>query len=60
AVECEVHPDGPEAHVERRLALLRSDWAVIDAFASRWRSRPGAVVLDLLERLDGHGIRPSG
>jgi len=51
AVECELHPDGPEAHVDRRLALLDAGWTVLDAHASRWASRPGDLVLDLTDRL---------
>ena len=31
-----VHPGGPHAHVERDLALRRSGWPLVDAFASRW------------------------
>jgi hypothetical protein len=51
AVECEVHPDGPDAHLDRRLALERAGWEVFDAFRSRWQDRPGAMVLHLLDRL---------
>jgi hypothetical protein len=51
AFETEVHPDGPEAHLERRLALDRADWEVIDLFRSRWEGRTGALVLHVLEAL---------
>jgi hypothetical protein len=51
AIECEVHPDGPDAHLERRLALERAGWDVVDAFRSRWEDRPGAMVLHLLDLL---------
>jgi hypothetical protein len=53
AVECEVHPDGPEAHVERRLALLGAGWTVHDAFRSRWADRPAAFAVHLAQVLGG-------
>jgi hypothetical protein len=54
AVECEVHPDGAEAHVERRLALLAAGWSVHDAFRSRWAGRPAAFAVHLAQVLGGH------
>jgi hypothetical protein len=35
-VETDVHPDGPEAHIEQHLALRRAGWEMADAFQSRW------------------------
>lgn len=51
AVECELHPDGPEAHIDRRLALIEAGWTVLDAHASRWADRPGDLILDLADRV---------
>jgi hypothetical protein len=51
AFECEVHPDGPDAHLERQLALERAGWDVLDAFRSRWEDQQGAMVLHLLDLL---------
>jgi hypothetical protein len=48
AVESEVHADGPEAHVERHLALRRSGWEVVEAHRSRWADRPGELVVELI------------
>jgi hypothetical protein len=53
-IECEVHPDGPEAHIERHLALRRSGWDLAGAHRSRWGERPGELTVDLLHRLRSH------
>ena len=39
-VECRVHPNGPDAHIERHLTLRRAGWSLTDAFESRWLGRP--------------------
>ena len=36
ALDCEVHPDGPEAHIRRRALLTSMGWTIVDAFESRW------------------------
>ena len=46
-LECEVHPDGPHAHIERHLALTRSGWRLVDAYRSRWGERRGELVVKL-------------
>jgi hypothetical protein len=50
ALECRVHPDGPDAHIARRLALRQAGWAVHDAFPSRWAHRRAELVVELLHR----------
>lgn len=52
-LECVVHPDGPEAHVERHLALRRLGWELADAYPSRWRDRQGELIVELTRRLRG-------
>ena len=42
-----VHPDGPEAHIERHLALRRQGWTLREVFASRWGERPAELAVDL-------------
>ncbi len=62
-VECLVHDDGPEAHIERHQALRRAGWALTDAFHSRWLLRhEGAVEALALEVLwrEGPGGRGAG
>ena len=49
AVECGVHPEGAEAHVERHLALERAGWQVAGAYRSRWEERPGELVIELAQ-----------
>ena len=49
--ECDVHPDGPDAHIERHLALRRAGWDLVGAHRSRWGERPGELAVDLLHRL---------
>jgi hypothetical protein len=46
-----VHRDGPDAHVERQLALRHGGWQVIEALPSRWAERPAELTIDLLARL---------
>lgn len=46
-VVCGVHPDGPDAHIERRLALTRAGWALRDVFATRWGERHAELAVEL-------------
>ncbi|MEM9042921.1 MAG: AAA domain-containing protein, partial [Actinomycetota bacterium] len=39
ALDCEVHPGGAIAHIERRSMLVAMGWTVVDAFESRWGER---------------------
>ncbi|MEM8707404.1 MAG: AAA domain-containing protein [Actinomycetota bacterium] len=36
ALDCEVHRDGPDAHIRRRSLLRSMGWQIVDAFESRW------------------------
>ena len=58
SVECDVDPDGPEAHVSRHLALARLGWEIVDAYPSRWADRRGELVVDLLRRHQAHQPNP--
>lgn len=44
---CGVHPDGPEAHIERQRTLLTAGWRLVDAFPSRWAGDPLRAAIDL-------------
>ncbi|MFI1990781.1 DEAD/DEAH box helicase [Actinoplanes sp. NPDC020271] len=46
-VLCAVHPDGPEAHLERQGALHRAGWRLVDAFPSRWHGDVRRAALEL-------------
>jgi hypothetical protein len=50
-IECGVHPAGPEAHIDRHLALTRAGWALLEAYRSRWVERRAELVVDLLGTL---------
>jgi hypothetical protein len=50
-VECTVHPDGPDAHIERHLTLRRAGWTLTDAFESRWLLRPEEAAATIAARL---------
>jgi hypothetical protein len=50
-VECEVHPDGPDAHIERHLALCRAGWHLAGAYGSRWAGRGAELVVELVREL---------
>lgn len=43
AVECRIHQDGPDAHVERHRALRRAGWRILDAHRSAWLAAPDAA-----------------
>jgi hypothetical protein len=55
AVECEVHPDGPDAHVERHLALRRAGWEVVEAHRPPPGTPPTDPVVDLARTLTSPG-----
>ncbi len=48
-VETRVHDGGIGAHIERHLALRRAGWTLIDAFESRWMTRPEAAAQHIAE-----------
>jgi hypothetical protein len=52
-VETLVHPDGPEAHIERHLSLVRAGWDIVEAHRSRWGDRAGEFLVPLIDRLRG-------
>lgn len=43
-VECAVHPDGWQTHVERHRALRRVGWRIVDAFPTRFETASGAAI----------------
>ncbi len=47
-IECAVHPAGPQAHIDRHLALTRNGWHLLDAYRSRWGDRRAELVVDLI------------
>jgi hypothetical protein len=49
-VETHVHAGGVAAHIARHLALRRAGWELIDAFESRWMTRPEAAAQHIAER----------
>ena len=51
-IVCGVHPDGPDAHVERHLALLAQGWDLFEAFETRWSDRMGALGVELAAFVD--------
>jgi hypothetical protein len=50
-VECSVHADGPEAHIERHQALRRAGWQLTDCFQSRWLTQPEAAAASLAQQV---------
>src|SRR5205807_136622 len=47
AVETDVHPDGIDAHVRRRLALHDMGWDVLGAYNSKWDEHVAELVIEL-------------
>lgn len=58
AIQAAVHRNGPEAHVNRHLALMRSGWTVLEAFPSRWSERRGELIVDLLASVGAPSTAP--
>ncbi|GAA2537503.1 hypothetical protein GCM10010435_00650 [Winogradskya consettensis] len=50
-VFCEVHPDGPPAHIARHRALHRTGWHLIDALPSRYHNDPRRAALEIAAAL---------
>jgi hypothetical protein len=50
-VETDVHPDGPDSHIEQHLALRRAGWEMTDAFQSRWLTDPAGAAEMLSQEL---------
>ncbi len=50
-VECVVHPDGAETHIERHLALRRAGWRMTDAFQTRWLAKPEAATAEVARQV---------
>ena len=48
-IECEVHLDGPEAHIDRHLALRRNGWEFFEAYRSRWGDRRAELIVNLVD-----------
>ncbi|HEX3424812.1 MAG TPA: AAA domain-containing protein [Acidimicrobiales bacterium] len=48
SIECAVHPDGPEAHIDRHLALRASGWHLLGAFKSKWGDHQGELAIELM------------
>ncbi|MFN7150783.1 MAG: hypothetical protein ACK4V6_15070 [Microthrixaceae bacterium] len=42
-----MHPEGVDAHIDRRLALMGLGWTVVDAFSSRWEHDAVRAALEL-------------
>jgi hypothetical protein len=42
-----VHPDGPDAHIDRRLALTRAGWHLRDVYATRWQDQAEQLAVEL-------------
>lgn len=52
-----VHPDGPDAHIERRIALHRAGWEIEEAFDTKWGERLTELAVELI--LDARRRMPS-
>jgi len=43
-----VHADGPDAHIERRLALHRAGWEIEEVFETKWGERRTELAVELI------------
>ena len=55
ALDCEVHPEGPDAHMDRHRALRLAGWRTLDAFASRWDGDAARAAVELAGALRDPG-----
>jgi AAA domain len=44
---CGVHPDGPDAHIDRHLELSRLGWSIREVFASQWADELPTFAVEL-------------
>ena len=49
AVETAVHSEGPEKHFERREALEKAGWRVVEAFQSKWNLEEAQLAVMLID-----------
>jgi hypothetical protein len=52
-IECDLHPDGPDAHIERHLDLARRGWDLLEAHRSRWHGRRAELIVALVKSFGG-------
>ena len=50
AIDCVLHPDGAQAHLDRGLQLRRMGWKTAEAFETQWQGRMAQFVPELLTR----------
>ena len=50
AIDCVLHPEGPDAHIDRAMTLRRIGWRTTDALELKWRYRLDYLAEELLER----------
>ena len=50
AIDCTLHPDGIDAHIDRALLLRRTGWRTSDAFPEQWQFLLDTLAEDLRER----------
>ena len=51
AVITGVHPDGPDAHIDRHLALRRRGWHIHEVFESRWSDQVALLAVQLHDHI---------
>ncbi|MEY2398858.1 MAG: hypothetical protein QOJ00_2032 [Actinomycetota bacterium] len=51
AIEADIHPDGVESHIRRRLEMMDRGWTFEEAYRSKWSGREAELVVDLVGRL---------
>lgn len=56
-VECCVHPDGWQAHIDRHRALRRAGWRLVDAFPTRYDGDHVRAAIDLATVAMARGTR---
>ncbi len=48
AIDCVLHHEGPEQHLDRGLHLRRMGWQTAEAYETQWRGRLAEFVVELL------------
>ena len=48
AIDCVLHHEGPEQHLDRGLHLRRMGWQTAEAYETQWRGRIAEFVVELL------------
>ncbi len=51
AIEADIHPNGVESHIRRRLEMMHRGWTFIEAYRSKWLGKEAELAVELVNHL---------